>query len=391
MQTTDRAPLIAFCLLLAFTDLYACFLCFRLVMGQDVRPDVAVWSILATLVLLGASAARNSALRARASRARWDYGPSPLSTPSDEPKPYPSDYPAGLFMRLRRGDGISRAISGWIDSWSVRRQIRASALAKTAYGRLGDAGTGERRFSTGADLTMAVASAHCAGHALPLLRRAGEVSPDTWTSEDRDARLQLSDRQLIQTARNLASGLSYNDDRQAPVKHVLYELAMRLSATTAPKTEAGPLAAELSAAGPIGAEVHADDDETEKRAFLALAERRYGPDSPFVQHLRGEAEGEDEASFVTPPRMPGDGDEMLVQIVEELDDMLGEAISDPEGIAPASWRDIGRTWRDLCQALGVVQPTYAHQAPDHWDATPEHDYDDAIEAAGPAMHEAAGG
>lgn len=366
MQTTDRAPLIAFCLLLAFSALYAGFLCFRLLMGQDVRPDVAVWSILCSMVLLGASAARNSALRARASRARWDYGPSPLSTPSDEPKPYPSDYPAGLFKRLRRGDGISRAISGWIDSWSVRRQIRASALAKTAYGRLGDAGTGERRFATGADLTMAVASAHCAWHALPLRRRAGEASPDTWASEDRDARLQLTDRQLIQTARNLASGLSYNDDRQAPVKHVLYELALRLSATTA---VAG------AAVGPLG--------EAEIAAIAAV-----GPSGVFVDGTAGEAE-EDEASFVTPP--PGNGDELLVEMVQELDDMLGDALGDPEGLAPESRRTIGRVWRDLCQALGVVQPTYAHQAPDHWDATPEHDYDDAIEAAGPAMHEAAGG
>lgn len=263
-------------------------------MGQDVRPDVAVWSILSAMVLLGASAARNAALRARASRAREGGG-----------------------------------------------------LGSSAYARLAE--TTKARIDEG------------------RRRRWGEVSPDTWASEDRDAPLRLSDLELMQIARSLASGLSYNDDRQAPVKHVLYELALRLSATTA---VAG------AAVGPLG--------EAEIAAIAAV-----GPSGVFVDGTAGEAE-EDEASFVT-PRMPGDGDEMLVQIVEELDDMLGEAIADPDGIAPASWRDIGRTWRDLCQALGVVQPTYAHQAPEHWDATPEHDYDDAIKAAGPAMHEAAGG
>lgn len=294
MQTTARVPLTAFCLLLALTALYAGFLCFRLLMGQDVRPDVAVWSILSAMVLLGASAARNAALRARASRAREGGG-----------------------------------------------------LGASAYARLAE--TTKARIDEG------------------RRQRWGEASPDTWASEGRDTPLTMSDDALISTARRLAVFLSYNDDQQAPVKHVLNELALRLSATTA---VAG------AAVGPLG--------EAEIAAIAAV-----GPSGVFVDGTAGEAE-EDEASFVT-PRMPGDGDEMLVQIVEELDDMLGEAIADPEGIAPASWRDIGRTWRDLCQALGVVQPTYAHQAPDHWDATPEHDYDDAIKAAGPAMHEAAGG
>lgn len=307
MQTTARVPLIAFCLLLAFTALYAGFLCFRLLMGQDVRPDVAVWSILSAMVLLGASAARNSALRARASRARENGG-----------------------------------------------------LGASAYARLAE--TTKARIDEG------------------RRRRWGEASPDTWASEGRDTRLRLSDRQLIQTARNLASGLSYNDDRQAPVKHVLYELALRFSDTTTSMIAAVPLSeaelAAIAAVGPSGVEVaYAGDDATARKR----------------EHIDGiEAEGEDEASFVT-PRLPGDGDEMLVQIVEELDDMLGDAIADPEGIAPGSWRDVGRTWRDLCQALGFVQPTYAHQAPEHWDATPEHGCDDAIEAAGPAMHEDAGG
>ena len=71
--------------------------------------------------------------------------------------------------------------------------------------------------------------------------------------------------------------------------------------------------------------------------------------------------------------------------------MLGDAVDDPDGIAPESWRTIGRVWRDICIAHGIDQPTYMHRDPDHWDATPQHDYDDAIEAAGPAMHEAAGG
>lgn len=328
MQTTARVPLTAFCLLLALTALYAGFLCFQLLMGQDVRPDVAVWSILSAMVLLGASAARNAALRARASRSREGGGLG-----------------GSAYARLAETTKVR------IDEGRRRRWGESTPS------------------STSTNLTENVLlQASVAMACSPTLsRRAGEVSPDAWTSEERDAALSMSDQQLIATAQSIAHYLSYNDSAQSPAKHVLNELALRFSATTA---VAG------AAVGPLG--------EAEIAAIAAV-----GPSGVFVDGTAGEAE-EDEASPV-PPRMPGDGDEMLVQIVEELDDMLGEAIADPEGIAPASWRDIGRTWRDLCQALGVVQPTYAHQAPDHWDATPEHDYDDAIEAAGPAMHEAAGG
>lgn len=309
MQTTDQRPAIALCLLLSMFAMYAGFVCIRIAAGHDVRPDLAVWAILASLVLLGASAARNASLRARASRAREEGGLG-----------------ASAYGRL----DIDPAGAGQ----AVHRAIDA------------------RRWN----------SPDCAGHAQPM-RRAGEATPDTWTSEGRDAALQANDRQLILSAIRVASGLSYNDENQAPAKHLLRELAHRFGAaigfdgraTPAEVSEAELLA--IAAAGP-GAEVYAGD------------------------------EGDDEASIVTPAC---NGDELLCEMMQELDDMLGDAVDDPDGIAPESWRTIGRVWRDICIAHGIDQPTYMHRDPDHWDATPEHDYDDAIEAAGPAMHEAAGG
>lgn len=68
------------------------------------------------------------------------------------------------------------------------------------------------------------------------------------------------------------------------------------------------------------------------------------------------------------------GEESLAQeMAAELDDMLGAAIADPDGISPKSWHTIGRVWRDFCMELGIKQATYAHRAPEAWDPPPSDD------------------
>lgn len=230
MQTTDQRTAIFMCLLLPMYAIYAGFTCIRIIAGHDVRPDLAVWAILGALVLLGATTARNSTLRARASRAREGGG-----------------------------------------------------LAASAYARLTD-----------------------------KPRRAGEVPEADWKP------------QAVAYDANVGYGLA------------------------------------AVATPPIPAIDNA----------LAQAEHDYGADSLYVMRLRGEfvdkiLQGDDKASFVTPP---GNGDELLVEMVQELDDMLGDLLADPAGISPDSLRTIGRVWRDVCIALGIEQATYMHRDPQHWDA-----------------------
>lgn len=289
MQTTDQRPAIVLCLLLSMFAMYAGFVCIRIAAGHDVRPDLAVWAILAACVLLGASAARNTALRARASRARESGGLG-----------------ASAYGRL---DLLEIDLAG-VDLAGVD-QVLHKDLAYFDH----------------------------ANH----LRRAGEARPDTWTSEGRDAALQASDRQLILSAIHVAGGLSYNDEHQAPAKHLLRELAHRFGAAIGFDGRATP------------AQV---DEAVQHAAGLATASAEMFEVPEFVEVEAGD----DEASIVH----PCNGDELLCEMMQELDDMLGESAATLFVYAPDTWRAIGRTWRDICIALDIEQPTYMHQAPEHW-------------------------
>jgi hypothetical protein len=65
-------------------------------------------------------------------------------------------------------------------------------------------------------------------------------------------------------------------------------------------------------------------------------------------------------------RNPQSREDLAIRVAAMCD-----LLSDPAGVAPEGRRTVGRVWRDLCVALGITQDTYAHLAPEEWEAKAE--------------------
>lgn len=312
MQNTDHkanALLAAFAGLIVTYAVSAAVLALTISAAQDVRFDLALWLAIGCSLLPWALYARNSALRARASHAREDQPVAAMNAAGTGPN-------VSIRRRIERGDGILNAIAGW-----YRRTPISDANA-------------------------------------PMRRRAGEANgPPAFEPEMTDAEAAefLARARMAYPAHWPPHEVAFpNDDDPMRTTKLIHE-------ATATADQARSRWARL-----CGRDV---------AAHLTMAARGSADGQPafqgydFATEVPGEFVGVDEASFIP----PGNGDELLVQMVQELDDMLGAAIADPAGISPESWRTIGRVWRDICIALDIEQLTYAHRAPEAWDPLPEDD------------------